>query len=73
LKKAESIDALSGYPIITIWGFYNVLTAYITLYAASLNHRVALENRLRVAMRRIRLPRPRTMYRTTPERWHTLG
>lgn len=57
-KQAEEITP-SGYPIMTLWAFYNVLTAYITLYAVSLNHRVQMENRLRVAMQRVRIPRPR--------------
>ncbi|MFO7715291.1 DUF932 domain-containing protein [Desulfosarcina sp.] len=37
-------------PAMTLWQFYNVVTWYITHHAASLNHRVELENRLRVAM-----------------------
>jgi hypothetical protein len=39
-----------GFPMITIWAFYNVLTWYITHCAVSLNHQVELESRLRVAI-----------------------
>lgn len=39
-----------GYPQITAWLLYNILTWYATHKAASLNHRVELENRLRRAM-----------------------
>lgn len=39
-----------GYPQITAWLFYNILTWYATHKAASLNHRVELENRLRRAI-----------------------
>jgi hypothetical protein len=38
-------------PLITLWAFYNVLTWYLTHRVASLNRRVELENRLRLAMR----------------------
>lgn len=37
-------------PELTIWAFYNILTWYITHRGVSLNHRVELERRLRVAM-----------------------
>jgi hypothetical protein len=37
-------------PLITLWAFYNVLTWYITHRVASLNRRVELENKLRVAL-----------------------
>jgi len=40
-----------GFPILTLWIFYNVLTWYITQRAVSLNHRVELERRLRSAIR----------------------
>jgi len=40
-----------GFPILTLWIFYNVLTWYITHRAVSLNHRVELERRLRSAIR----------------------
>lgn len=39
-----------GFPQITVWLFYNILTWYITHQAVSLNHRVELENRLRKAV-----------------------
>ena len=44
----------SGFPIITLWAFFNVLTWFITFRAVSLNHRVEMEGRLRAAMARIR-------------------
>jgi len=40
----------NGIPIISVWLFYNVLTWYITHKAASLNHKVEMENRLRKAI-----------------------
>jgi hypothetical protein len=52
----------NGFPVITLWAFYNVLTWYITHCAVSLNHQVELEKRLRMStvflMRnaRIRIP-----------------
>jgi len=41
----------NGFPIMNLWIFYNVLTWYITHRAVSLNHRVELERRLRLAIR----------------------
>jgi len=38
-----------GVPLISLWAFYNVLTWYITHRAVSLNHRVEMENKLRMA------------------------
>jgi len=38
------------FPVMSLWTFYNVLTWYITHKAVSLNHRVEMENRLRIAM-----------------------
>ena len=38
-------------PFLTLWAFFNVLTWYITHRVASLNRRVELGNRLRVAIR----------------------
>jgi hypothetical protein len=38
-------------PLVTLWAFYNVLTWYITHRVVSLNRRVELENRLRMAIR----------------------
>ena len=41
----------NGFPIMNLWIYYNVLTWYITHQAVSLNHRVELERRLRLATR----------------------
>lgn len=49
-QQAEGF-AKNGFPIMDLWMFYNILTWYITHYAASLNHRVEMERRLRSAMR----------------------
>jgi hypothetical protein len=38
------------FPVMSLWVFYNVITWYLTHRAASLNHRVEIEKRLRVAM-----------------------
>ena len=43
-----------GFPIITMWIFFNVLTWYITHWAVSLNHRVELERKLRTDMGQIK-------------------
>lgn len=40
-----------GLPIMNLWIFYNVLTGYITHQGVSLNHRVEMERRLRLAIR----------------------
>jgi len=40
-----------GVPLISLWAFYNVLTWHISHRIASLNRRVDMENRLRVAMK----------------------
>jgi hypothetical protein len=40
----------NGFPIISLWAFFNILTWHITHRAVSLNHRVVLEKRLRAAM-----------------------
>ena len=37
-------------PAMSLWQFYNTITCYITHHAASLNHRVELEKRLRGVM-----------------------
>jgi len=54
IEKRVSQDAKEstsdGFPIMTIWTFYNVLTWYITHCAVSLNHQVEMESRLRLAM-----------------------
>ena len=39
-----------GFPIMTLWAFFNILTWFIIFRAVSLNHRVEMERRLRVAM-----------------------
>ena len=46
-----------GMPISNLWFFYNLLTWYISFHAVSLNHRVEMENRLRIAMRYLRAGR----------------
>ena len=48
-KEAEGFDG-NAFPIISLWVFFNILTWYITHKAASLNHRVEMEKRLRAAM-----------------------
>jgi hypothetical protein len=48
LEEAEDFDQ-DGFPIVTAWGLYNVLTWYISHHAVSLNHRVDMEGRLRAA------------------------
>ena len=40
-----------GFPIMNLWIFYNVLTWYITHHGVSLNHRVEMERRLRLAIK----------------------
>ncbi len=47
----------SGFPIMSLWIFFNVLTWYITHRAVSLNHRVEMERKLRSAMKYFRLSR----------------
>ena len=39
-----------GFPIITVWTFFNILTWYITHRTVSMNHQVEIERRLRLAM-----------------------
>ena len=41
----------NGFPVMSLWIFYNILTWYITHHAVSLNHRVDMERRLRTAIR----------------------
>ena len=48
IQEAEGFDP-DGFPILTVWGFYNVLTWHITHNSVSLNHRVEMEGRLRAA------------------------
>jgi hypothetical protein len=47
----ENGNPQGNVPLVTLWAFYNVLTWYITHRVASLNRRVELENRLRLATR----------------------
>ena len=51
-KEAHGFDS-DDFPIITVWRFYNILTWHITHNAASLNHQVELEGRLRRACLRL--------------------
>ncbi len=39
----------NGFPVLTLWVFFNILTWYITHKAVSLNHQVEMEKRLRAA------------------------
>ena len=48
-REAEHYDD-EGFPIISVWIFFNVLTWYITHRCVSLNHRVEMERRLRAAI-----------------------
>lgn len=43
-------DEPGEVPAMNLWQFYNVVTWYISHHAASLNHRVELERRLRVVI-----------------------
>ena len=52
--KREADEIKDGILIFTLWAFFNVLTWYITHRAVSLNHRVEMERRLRVAVERLR-------------------
>ena len=48
-QEMEDCDEY-GSRKITLWAFYNVLTWYITHRTVSLNHRVEMERRLRIAI-----------------------
>ena len=48
-QEAEESQG-DGFPIITTWTFYNILTWYITHRTVSLNHQTEIERRLRRAM-----------------------
>ena len=48
-NEAVGFDA-DGFPVLTVWGFYNILTSHITHNSVSLNHRVEMESRLRAAI-----------------------
>ena len=47
-REAEGFDP-DGFPILTLWGFYNILTGHVTHNAVSLNHEVGMQSRLRAA------------------------
>lgn len=49
IREADGVPEV-GFPILTVWAFYNILTWFITHMAVSLNHRVTMEERLRKAM-----------------------
>jgi len=48
-QEAAGFDG-ENFPLVSLWIFFNILTGYLTHRAASLNHRVAMEGRLRKAM-----------------------
>jgi hypothetical protein len=52
-KVAEQAGGFDpdGFPILSLWDFYNVLAWHTTHNAVSLNHRVEMEGRLRAASR----------------------
>ncbi len=50
LKQEAEESQGDGFPIITIWAFFNILTWYVTHRTVSLNHQVEIEKRLRRAM-----------------------
>jgi len=54
MKEAEGFED-NGFPIMSLWIFFNILTWFITHRAASLNHRVEMEKRLRTTMGVIRV------------------
>ena len=41
----------NGFPIISLWAFYNIVTWYISHRYVSLNHRIEMERRLRSVLR----------------------
>ena len=49
-REAEGFTD-NGFPIMSLWIFFNILTWYITHRAVSLNHRVEMERRLRSTLR----------------------
>jgi hypothetical protein len=49
-EEASGFDP-NRFPILSVWGFYNILTWHISHNAVSLNHRVEMEGRLRLASR----------------------
>jgi hypothetical protein len=48
-REAKGFDD-NYVPVMSVWIFFNILTWYITHRTVSLNHRVDMEKRLRVAM-----------------------
>jgi hypothetical protein len=44
----------NGFPVMSLWVFFNVLTWFITHRAVSLNHRVKMERSLRAAFEHLR-------------------
>lgn len=50
LDSQSTGNGKDGFPIITIWNFFNILTWYITHELVSINQRVIMENRLRRAI-----------------------
>ena len=52
-QEAENFTD-NGFPIMSLWIFFNILTWYITHQAVSLNHRVEMERKLRASMRYFR-------------------
>jgi hypothetical protein len=47
-EQASGFDP-DGFPILSIWDFYNILAWHVTHDSVSLNHRVDMEERLRAA------------------------
>ena len=47
-EQASGVDH-DGFPILSLWDFYNILAWHITHNSVSLNHRVEMEGRLRTA------------------------
>lgn len=49
--RKDASGFADGYPVMSLWVFFNIITWYITHYSVSLRHRVELERRLRAALR----------------------
>jgi hypothetical protein len=47
-EQALGVDP-DGFPILSLWDFYNILAWHVTHNSVSLNHRVEMESRLRAA------------------------
>jgi len=52
-QEAAGFDK-NSFPLVSLWIFFNILTWYITNRSTSLNHRVAMEGRLRKAIKYFR-------------------